>query len=218
MSALDDKIETAQTLINSLTWRKIVLLTAFLLILGFSYAVFDNRYAVYEFFRYSKAALPASVIKLSKSSITEINKVVFQSDLVVAVQITLVDFQRNTRVVVYTEVDNPALKELYVSFMAKAPAELPLFNNDIINNQRLVNLVNGEFICTPYADTMSAKLLPQSIPYVKTLCAGPVPPLYGRFAGIIGIYLRREPTPVEAEQIKTLSKNLGLMVYNNDLR
>jgi hypothetical protein len=195
-----------------------ILLTAFLVILGFSYAMFDNRYAVYEFFRYSRIAPPASVVKLSKSSVTEIKKAVAQSDLVVAIQITLVDFQRNTRVVVYTEIDDPALRDLYTAFMEKAPAELPLFNTDMINNQRLVNLVNGEFVCTPYIDTLGAKLLPQTVPYLSTLCAGPVPPLYGRFAGIIGIYLARSPTPVEIEQIKTLSKNLGLMVYNNDLR
>lgn len=218
MSALDDKIETIQTLLGSLTWRKIALLTTFLAIVGFSYALFDNRYAVYEFFSSTRIIPPATVIKLSKSSTTAINVAVSQSEIVVAIQITLVDFQRNTRIITYTNVDNAELAAQYKRFMEKAPTELPLFNSDIINNERLVNLVNGDFICTPYKDTLSAKLVPESIVHVKTLCAGPVPPLYGRFTGIISIYLSREPSSIEVEQIRTLSRALGTLVYNNDLR
>jgi hypothetical protein len=218
MSALDDKVETIQTLLGSLTWRKIALLTVFLSILGFSYAMFDNRFAVYDFFSATRTIPPATVIKLSKSSIENINAAVAQSDVIVAIQITLVDFQRNTRIITYTSVDNAELRALYGNFIKKAPTELPLFNSDMINNERLVNLVNGNFICNNYKETLSAKLVPESAAYVKTLCAGPVPPLYGRFSGIISIYLSREPTHVEVEQLRTLSKSLGLLVYNNDLR
>jgi len=218
MSILDDKIETIQTLLGSLTWRRIALLTTFLAILGFSYAMFDNRFAVYDFFSAARIIPPATVIKLSKSSVDSINASVAQSEIVVAIQITLVDFQRNTRIITYTSVDNPELRALYGKFIEKAPTELPLFNTDIINNGRLVNLVNGEFICNPYKDTLSAKLVPESVVFVKTLCAGPVPPLYGRFTGIISIYLSREPTAIEVEQLRTLSRTLGLLVYNNDLR
>lgn len=218
MSALDDKIETIQTLLGSLTWRKITLLTVFLSILGFSYAMFDNRFAVYEFFSAARTVPPATVIKLSKTSVDSINASVAQSDIVVAIQITLVDFQRNTRIITYTSVDNEELKALYGNFIKKAPTELPLFNSDMINNERLVNLVNGNFICNTYKETLSAKLVPESVAYVKTLCAGPVPPYYGRFSGIISIYLSREPTSVEVEQLRNLSRSLGLLVYNNDLR
>jgi len=218
MSALDDKIETIQTLLGSLTWRKIALMTTFLAVIGFSYALFDNRFAVYEFFGSARNIPAPQAIKLSKSSISSIDSAVAQSEIVIAIQITLVDFQRNTRVITYTGIDNPKVKEIYIKFMDKAPTELPLFNTDMINNERLVNLVNGDFICTPYKDTLSAKLVPESISYIKTLCAGPVPPLYGRFTGIISIYLSREPTAIEVEQVRGLSKNLGLLVYNNDLR
>lgn len=218
MSALDDKIETIQTLLGSLTWRKILLLTVFLVILGFSYAMFDNRFAVYAFLSSARTIPPVTVVELSKSSVDSITSSVVQSDIVVAIQITLVDFQRNTRVIMYTSVDNEELRVVYDNFMKKSPTELPLFNSDMINNERLVNLVNGEFICNPYKETISAKLVPASTPFVKTLCAGPVPPLYGRFTGIISIYLSREPTTVELEQLRTLSRTLGLLIYNNDLR
>jgi hypothetical protein len=218
MSALDDKIDTIQTLLGSLTWRKIALLTTFLAIVGFSYALFDNRYSVYEFFGSNRVIPSATILKLSKSSIDSINLANTQSANIIAIQITLVDFQRNTRTITYTSVDNQELKALYGKFMEKAPTELPLFNSDIINNQRLVNLVNGEFICTPYKDTLSAKLVPESVSFVNTLCAGPVPPLYGRFTGIISIYLIKEPSATEIELVRILSRNLGLLVYNNDLR
>jgi len=218
MSALDDKIDTARTLINTLTWGKLLLITTFLVVVGFAYAMFDNRFAVYEFFGSARIIPPAAVINLSKDSVDIITETVDRSELIVSIQITLVDFQRNTRVINYTYIDNPLLREMYKKFMEKAPRELPLFNTDIINNQRLVNLVNGDFICTPYKETLSAKLVPDTVPYVATLCAGPVPPLYGRFTGIISIYLKKEPTPIEIEQIRNIARTIGLLVYNNDLR
>lgn len=218
MSALDDKIETIQALLSSLTWRKIALMTTFLAILGFSYATFDNRFAVYEFFSSGRPPPPPTVVKLSSESIESIDKAVDNSHIIVAIQIILVDFQRNSRVITYSSIDNQDLKILFEDFLNRAPTELPLFNNDMINNQRLVNLVNGDFECTPYKDTLSSKLLPASANFVSSLCTGPIPPLYGRFAGIVVVYLSREPTGLEIEQTRALTRNLGLQIFNTDLR
>lgn len=218
MSALDDKIETIQTLLNSLTWRKLVLLTAFLAVVGFSYALFDNRYSVYEFFNSARSIPPAKSIHISQETRTEIDDAVKGSEVVVAIQVFLVDFERNTRTSIYIKVDNRELQEIYDKFISKSPADFPLFNNDLINNERLVNLVNGTFMCRPYKDTMAAKLVPDSVPIIKTVCSGPVPPYYGRFSGIINIYLTKEPRPTEVEQAKILANRLGLIIYNNDFR
>jgi hypothetical protein len=218
MSALDDKIESIQTLLSSLTWGRIAMLATFLVVVGFSYAMFDNRFAVYEYIGNVKTIPPAKSIKISKETRDAIDGVVAGSELINAIQITLVDFQRNTRTIVFTKIDDPRLAELYKKFEDRSPTELPLFNTDIINNQRLVNLVNGDFICNPYKDTIGAKLIPETTQYIHTVCAGPVPPFYGRFSGIISIYLTKQPSPVESEQIKVLSRNLGLSIYNNDFR
>lgn len=218
MSELDDKISTIQTLLNSLSWRKLALLTAFLGVVGFSYALFDNRYAVYEFFSSAKSIPPSKPIKIFTETKKEIDEAVASSAVVVAIQVFIVDFERNTRASLYIKIDDPNLQDVYNKFALKSPPEFPLFNNDLLNNERLVNLVNGNFVCRPYKETLAAKLVPESISMITTVCSGPIPPFYGRFSGIINIYLSREIRPVEVDQVNTLSKRLGLLIYNNDFR
>lgn len=219
MSDFLDKLKQIQSFINGLSLKKIFLFTLFLFIVGFSYATFENRDSVYNFFiKSAQIHKTLATRTLSKKTTTEIDLAVIQSDIVVAIQVTLVDFQRNTRVITYTSIDKPELRVIFNRFIKTAPAELPLFNTDPINNRRLVNLVNGEFICDPYRDTIAAKFLPESMEHIDTLCANSIPPFYGRFSGIIGIYLKRQPTPNEVDQIRTLSKTLSSTVFNNDLK
>lgn len=219
MAAFDEGLEKIGSLISVLSWRKIALFTVLITILGFSIAIFENRNSVYNFV--SQITLnngPLVPKRLSKPSSDQIDEVVRKLDLVVGIQITLVDFQRNTRIVTYTSIDDNNLLAIYAAFANKAPPELPLFNSDVINNKRLVDLVNGEFICNPYKETIAATLVPDSVAYIHTLCANAIPPFYGQFTGIIGLYLRRHPTPVEIDQIRAISKTLGLIVFQNDLR
>lgn len=218
MSALDDKIETIQTLLNSLTWRKLALLTTFLAVVGFSYSLFDNRYAVYEFFSKARSIPPATTIKVSESTKYDIGEFVNSSEIVVAVQVILIDFERNSRTSIYTKIGDPVLEDIYKKSVLESPPDMPLFNNDLANNESLVNLVNGNFICTPYKEIHTSKLVPDSALIINTVCSGPVPPFYGRFSGIINIYLAREPKSIEIEQIKTVARRLGLSIYNNDFR
>lgn len=221
MSAFEDSLEKVQSLINSLTWKKIAMFSVLTIIIGFSVAIFENRNAVYNFVSplWVRDDIPSSKRTLSKNTMDHIDAIVRKSDLVVAIQVTLVDFQRNTRTVTYTSIDDPGLRGVYAEFeKSRVPVEVPLFTADIINNKRVVDLVNGEFICNPYKETIAATLVPESTKYIVTLCANSVPPYYGRFSGILGVYLKREPTKIEIEQIRNVSTTLGLVIFNNDLR
>jgi len=221
MAVFDESLEKVQTLINSLTWKKIAMFSVLTTIIGFSIAIFENRNAVYNFVSpiWIEKDVPSTSKTISKGSIDQIDAVVNKSDLIVAIQVTLVDFQRNTRTVAHTSIDDPGLKTVYSQFIkSRVPIEMPLFTADMINNKRVVDLVNGEFICNPYKETIAAVLVPESSQYISTLCANSVPPYYGRFSGIISVYLKREPTNVEIEQIRNVAKTLGLVVFNNDLR
>jgi hypothetical protein len=218
MSDFEDKLKQTQSFLSSLSLKKIALLTTFLFVVGFAYASYDNRDSVYNFFGQLRSYKSPVVRKLSKTTTDQIDAVVSQSELIVGIQITLVDFQRNTRIITYSRIDDPGLNDSYSKFLVHAPMELPLFNDDLINNRRLVELVNGEFICNPYKETIAAALAPESTNYVQTLCANSIPPFYGRFSGIIGVYLKKEPTNLEKDEIRNIAKTLGTVVYQNDLR
>jgi hypothetical protein len=216
---ITDKISIVQKFLNILSWKKIGQVTIFLFVVSVFWAAFENREPLYNLVSQSRIKTFApSVHKLSKSTTDRIDKEVAGSEIVIGIQVTLVDFQRNTRIITYSSIDDSKLNDTYNTFANHAAVELPLFNNDVVNNRRLVDLVNGEFICNPYEETIAAKLVPESTKYVNTLCANGIPPFYGKFSGIVGIYLKREPNEVEKDQIRVLSKNLGLMIFYNDVK
>jgi hypothetical protein len=155
---------------------------------------------------------------LSKHVTDQIDSAVGRSELIVGIQITFVDFQRNVRVVAYSNIDNPQLKELYNKFSINSISDVPLFNEDEKNNRRLVELINGEFVCYPFKDTLAGKLVPEAERHISVLCANGIPPRYSKFTGIVSIYLSREPTIEELDQVRTLSKMLGTEVYDHDLK
>jgi GAF domain-containing protein len=204
---------------SKLTWKKIFQLVILLSVILLAWSIFDNREYLYT--SLNGPMLPqfsSSNQKLSKHVTDQINAAVMRSELIVGIQVTLVDFQRNVRIIAYTSIDNPQLKELYNRYSSSAIAEVPLFDDDEKNNKRLVNLINGDFVCNTFKETIVAKLVPEGEKYVHTICANGIPPRYSKFAGIIGVYLSREPTPEEVDQIRTLARQLSSEIYDHDLR
>lgn len=219
MSGIIDKLSAIQAFISGLTWKKNLQLTVFLLISGLAYATFENREAIYNFASQTKISTkPPISKKLSKEITDKIDLAVNKSELIIAIQVTIVDFQRNIRYPIYTYTDNADLREIYFRFLDNSITELPLFNTDVNNNRRLVELINGEYICNPFEETIGAKLLPEVGRFISNVCANGIPPYYGKFSGIVSIYVRRPPTTEEIDQIRTLSRVLSVEIYDREFR
>lgn len=219
MSAFFDKIKIIQQIIADLTWRKIAQFSVFLLLISLTWASFENRQSIYNFMSRDKnSRLNPAKVTISHITQTEIKDVVSRSELIIGVQITLVDFQKNTRHIVFSEFDSPILSNIYSRFVNNTFGELPLFNNDTLNNGRIIDLINGEFNCIPYPKSINSKFLPESTKYVDTTCAAGIPPFYGKFTGKVTLHLNRQPSSVEIDQLRTLTNNLSSKIYDNDLR
>jgi len=219
MAGLVENLAIVQKFLQVLTWRKNVQFLVFILIAGLAYATFENRESIYNFASQAKiAADPPLAKKISKQITDKIDTAVNKSDLIIGIQITIVDFQKNTRFVIYTSIDDVDLKNIFVRFTDNTIAELPLFNSDVNNNKRLVGLINGEYICNPFIDTIGAKLMPDATKYITTVCANGIPPYYGKFSGIVSVYTRRQPTSEEVDQIRTLSRLLSTEIYERNFK
>ena len=107
-----DKISALRSFINSLSWRKILQLTTLLLIVGIAYVLFETRHSIYEIFNGNKLSKNPNKFALSKQSMDDLELIVKKSDLIVAIQISVVDFQKNNRTIVYTGTDISELNYL----------------------------------------------------------------------------------------------------------
>jgi len=219
MSGPVDKLSVVQSFLKTLSWQKIAQLTVFFFLVGLAWATYENRQVIYNFASQPRLTRHTPTIQtLSKTTTEEIDTIVKKSKLIVSIQIILVDFQRNTRHALYTSIDDVELKAVYESYAQGSFAEISLFNNDLLNNRRLVDLINGDFVCTPFVETAGARVLPAAAKYITTSCSVGIPPFYGKFTGIVHVYLSRQPTPEEVDQIRTMSKNLSSNIFDRDLR
>ena len=219
MAGAVDKLSIVQSFLKTLSWQKIAQLTVFFFLVGLAWATYENRQIIYNFASQPRLSRHTPVIQsLSKTTTEEIDSIVKKSVLIVGIQVLIVDFQRNTRHSLYTSIDNTELKIAYETYSQGSFAEISLFNNDLINNRRLVDLINGDFVCSPFTDTIGAKLVPTATKYINTTCSVGIPPFYGKFTGIVHVHTSRQPTPEEIDQIRTMSKNLASNIFDRDLR
>jgi len=219
MSDVIEKLSIIQKFLKILTWTKLAQLAIFILLIGIAWGVFENRNIFYRIPSKSGfAAIPTSEIKLSKSTVELLETTLKKSDLIVGIQVTVVDFNHNSRLVIYSGIDDPDLIKVYKNYESSIVGEIPLFNSDPVNNVRMSQLINGEFICNPYSETIANKLAPEGGKFVKTVCANGIPPYYGKFAGIISIYLKKPPTAEEVDQIRFLAKDMSAKIFDKDIK
>lgn len=218
MAGIETKIKAVQGFIKILSWQKIAQVVVFLFVILLAWGIYENREIIYSFAGQPKLPLDTSVTKLSKASTDMVHSAVYRSDIIVGIQIAIVDFPRNTQLILHTDIDNLTFKETYDKYVAGAIAEIPLFNDDIVNNRRLIELINGEFVCSPFTTTITGKLFPGANSAVHSVCSNAIPPRYGKFTGTVNIYLARQPTSEEADQIRTLSRYIGTQIYDVDLK
>ncbi len=132
---------------------------------------------------------------------------------IVGIQVVEVNLRENSRHIVYTKIMREPVRELYETFVQGGiSAKVPFFTRDQAGNQRLVKILNHEYICTPYIDTISYKYLPETANYISSVCAISVPPNFGIFKGIVAIYLEKEPTQSEIDYYRVLAKEISVRV------
>lgn len=220
MPSLNYSIEDVRKFLSVLTWKKIIQLIVFLFIMGLTWATYENRGAIYGFAS-QKRIDPTSphVRELSKGPQKEIGTVVEKSASIVAMQVVLADFQKNERVIIYTYIEDEAveLKNIWLKYSSNAVGNMALFTNNVADNKVVVDLINGEFNCRPYIETVNIRLAPESGKYIKYTCSNGIPASFGRFTGIIVVYLKHQLTPEEYDQIKSISRSLATNIFEKDL-
>lgn len=152
--------------------------------------------------------------ELTQHTIQEIDALGNSSNNIVAIQVVKVDLTINTRNLVYMYLKDAYLKNIYNTWLVtRLSPDYPVFNRDTADNKRLVRLINHEFICTPYNETLTYRLYPETGKYVSTMCAMSIPPSYGKFVGIIGVMLRNPVSDAEKSALEASLKRITTDAY-----
>lgn len=152
-----------------------------------------------------------AVPELSKQHRDNIRVILTQIPHSMAIFIIKVDLPSNSQYVFHrTETDSELklLDDEYFNHLLTG-AILPLFSKETDANQRIIRLINHEFDCSPYSETLPSKTIPKTNKIVNTVCSIAIPPSYGYFVGYVTVYLSQVPTIEEQNNIRLLIKEFS---------
>lgn len=191
---------------NKISWSKSLIFILLLLSL-----IVGNVYVYIRFFNVGSLNLKTGIpTKLQQS----IDSAVAREPVVVGIQIVKVDLRKNVRYVLYSSIKDTNIKKLYSNFLTdNITLEVPIFTNKASQDAIMLSLINHEFICYPFTDTISYELVPALAEYVKTVCSTTIPVQHGKFEGFVAVFLSRQPTAIEKDLIRIESKIISELAY-----
>lgn len=214
MSLTDHYFRIAASAIRALTWSRIfkVGMLSAISILLVSLWIFRATLITSSLAR--NEDLPT--LRVSHNLKDELGDVVKRSESIIGIQITTVNFQRNILLDTYSYFDNDQMQINYKAYIKNKITDLPLFNEDKANNQHVIRLINGEFICSPFSQSGMYRYSSNYGTSEVYMCEMGIPPFYGQFSGILTLYVSGKPSKDTLEQMLLLSRELSLRVYDEN--
>lgn len=191
---------------NKISWTK----SSIFIILILS-VIIGNVYVYLRFFNVGSFSLKTNVpVPIQEA----IDSTVARNPLIVGAQIIRVDLKKNVRYILYSSLKDAAVKKLYLGFVAdNITLEVPIFTKNAVQDAIILSIINHEFVCYPFTNTISYKLVPALADHIKTVCSTTIPVQYGNFEGFVAVFLSREPTATEKDLIQIESKIISGLAY-----
>lgn len=213
----DKILAVIDELIDTLTLKRVGLITLLIAIGLALFFVFENRNTlftkVFEHVNETEHIVSSwGLSEISKESLVNFAK----SAPVAYINVIEVDLKKNRRVLRYRYVVNETLRK---NFEEKSTNILPqaVFDHDAKNTQQMVAVLSNEFNCAKTTDTIYRRLFPDLINGIPTICRLAIPPFTGQFAGYLTIGLSREVSKNELDSIRLEVSRLAVEIYTRDV-
>jgi len=210
-----EDISILTNILNFLTWK--IIFRSFLVILLLVTIVF-----VYQvIFPFNKVNFlqedeNVKILTITKSSANKMANINKKLDIVVGIQVVTINFHKNIKIETFADIDVPVIQESYNRFLSGKLYETPLFTSSKINNNHLVKLLSGEWLCFPYKDSSAynyAPMLDQK--YITDVCAVAIPPYNNDIGGILVFYMKDKPSEELKNQLFLAARDISIQIFND---
>lgn len=205
------QLATAAKVITWLNLKKVFLLALVSLCAILLFAGYENRVRIVE--EVGGQAKVTAKFKVSADLQDRIKTYVNSSSLITTMTVLSADLKINERDIVYRYSDSAVLNELWEKKFRETGTARPIFTKDTQNNSQMVSVVNGEFSCTPYAETVNAGIVPEAAKLTPVICRVSLPPYYGEFSGYITLSLVKVPTDAERGELQLEAKRIANEIF-----
>lgn len=151
---------------------------------------------------------------LSKESQKKLQEFVDEHSTVVAVNYAQANFQDNTREYFF---HYSRVKDIDDAWNTTAGQKTPLFTGSAKLNSRVVQMINGQFVCLQTKDSIPGQVHPIMNVYAPITCSVAIPPGYGNFTGWINIYLSKPLSFRQMEALENVAEEMAREIYNRDI-
>lgn len=211
-------LSLVSALVKTITFNKVLLWALAMIITVVSYTVYERRDDLFQASPFAR--LPGNdvgmIFNISKTTKARAKEFVESDQMIVGLTILSADLRLNSRVSLFHIGDNE-----YADPVAEAALQnlssLPLFSKSEENNRQMIKLINGEFLCVPYATSAMALAVPNANKRVITICRASLPPYYGQFSGFVSLFLNADPDIERQIRLKQQLEMFATGVYFRDV-
>lgn len=200
---------------HSIKWRIGFVLTCMLCVWSTGYAAFEYRQPLLEMVVGNKLTKRVDGVPVAISIQTQqtIQRIVDTNPVIAGVNVSFAYFPTNTRRSVYATFNQ---RDIAREMDRISGLAYPLFTDDSFQNSRLVNLINGEFICSPL-NKHALLTMPALTRDINFTCSMPIPSGLSDFTGWVNFYLKDEPTQEQQDYIRHQAKSLVGDLYKKEV-
>ncbi len=210
---LPENLSTTTFVLTALTWKRLFRL---FLVIAFLMTVV---LASMNFSWFSKTPVlkedeNVKLLVVSRSAAKKMADANKKYDVIVGIQVVTLNFHKNIRIETYMDIDNGVIQDAYNTYVNNKLYETPIFTTDKVNNNRILHIINGEFICVPYKESTAYKYAPAlDQAFITDVCAVGIPPYNNDVSGILTFYLKNPPTADEKATIFLFARDISTQIF-----
>lgn len=209
-----------ERILSWLTFRRVFTLSVTAIVLITCVTLFENRTQLANSVRHRgnvERVISDEPFKVSENSQAEIKQFINKNKDVGVIVVMSVNMRALQRQPVYMYSNDPSLNELIESYSKSTNMSHPLFTNEESNDSQMIGLMNGEFQCVKFEETVNAIIFPGIKGKIKGICRVSLPPYHGQFAGYISILTTEMPSSYKQQELRLEMVQLATSLYMADV-
>jgi hypothetical protein len=199
--------------------KRVVMLALIIVVCITTQTIFENRAQLSEGIadRGKEHNVFDAPIKLSKNSEEAIKNLVNNHSEILLATVMSVNMRALQRTPVFFYSGDAQVTKMIDGQLSQRTGTLPIFTHDEKADGEIVGLMNGDFSCVKYSDTVNASIFPSLVGKVKLLCRVGLPPYKGNFSGYISLLVMDLSGPYKEDEIRLELTKVATDIYLSDV-
>lgn len=217
MDTISEVFQVLQDISDKLTITRIFTVLVVGILATSLAMLYENRSTIFQtaYMRMTGEKEPKSGWAISHETQNQLSTFVTAVELVNYVSVVEVDLKKNTRWFRYVLFDDPDGAQVKTSILNILPQSM--FDYDQKNTLQMVSVLQNEFTCVRFQDTIYQRFQPSLSKKIPIMCRIAIPPFYNKFAGYIDVGLNQAPTKYELDSLRIEATRLAVEIYLRDV-